>query len=121
MSVEARDGDWIETLFERLDAGDVDGFCTPLSEEASFVFANRDPVQGRDQIYAYVEGFLGAIEGTDHRLDEVHIVSDRAIVRGEVTYTRLDGTTLSVPFANIFEMEGDEIATYQIYVDNTEL
>jgi len=36
-----------------------------------------------------------------------------------VTYTRHDGSVLTVPFANVFEMRGDKIAAYRIYVDNS--
>jgi hypothetical protein len=36
---------------------------------------------------------------------------------GEVTYTCHDGTVLSVPFANVFELRGDKFAAYRSYID----
>jgi limonene-1,2-epoxide hydrolase len=38
-----------------------------------------------------------------------------------VTYTRHNGSSLSVPFANVFELKGDKIASYRIYIDNSAL
>jgi hypothetical protein len=38
-----------------------------------------------------------------------------------VTYTRLDGSTLTVPFANVFVLKGAEIQSYRIYIDNSPL
>jgi hypothetical protein len=43
------------------------------------------------------------------------------ICHGIVTYTRHDSSTLSVPFANIFRLDGDLIREYLIYVDVSEL
>jgi hypothetical protein len=40
---------------------------------------------------------------------------------GEVTYIRPDGTTVTVPFANIFELRGTLIAVYRIFIDNSPL
>jgi limonene-1,2-epoxide hydrolase len=38
-----------------------------------------------------------------------------------VTYTRHDGSLISVPFANVFELRGDKITAYRIYIDNSSL
>lgn len=37
--------------------------------------------------------------------------------RRAVTYTRHDGSTLTVPFANVFGMRDIRVAHYQIYAD----
>ncbi len=37
--------------------------------------------------------------------------------QGEVTYERLDGTRLTLPFVNIFGMQSGKIDEYLIYVD----
>ena len=39
------------------------------------------------------------------------------ICEGETTYTRHDGTQITLPFANVFELEGELISTYKIYAD----
>ena len=37
---------------------------------------------------------------------------------GLVTYTRLDGSQVAIPFVNVFYLRGDQIARYLIYIDN---
>jgi hypothetical protein len=46
---------------------------------------------------------------------------DAVICRGEVTYIRHDGSTLTVPFANVFRMDGDKVRDYRIYMDASAL
>jgi hypothetical protein len=40
------------------------------------------------------------------------------VCEGLVTYTRLDGSQVIVPFVNVFYLRGDKIARYLIYIDN---
>ena len=43
------------------------------------------------------------------------------VSQGVVTYTRLDGGKVTVPFVNVFSMQGKLVQDYLIYVDNTPL
>jgi ketosteroid isomerase-like protein len=112
---------WIQSTFDALDAGDAEGFCEHLAQDCSFIYANQPPVTGRDDIRDAVDEFIGSVETTDHTLDEYFQAPGRAVVRGQVEYTRHDGSTLQVPFANIFDIVDEGIQTYQIYVDISEL
>jgi hypothetical protein len=38
-------------------------------------------------------------------------------MHGEVTYTRHDGSRLSVPFANIFKLDGTRVREYLVFAD----
>jgi hypothetical protein len=40
-----------------------------------------------------------------------------AVCEGEVMYTRHDGTVVSFPFVNVFDLRGELIAAYRIYID----
>jgi ketosteroid isomerase-like protein len=66
-----------------------------------------------------VTAFFAAIAASRHRLLGTWSGAATAACEGEVTYTRHDGSVLTVPFANVFEMRGDKIAAYRIYVDNS--
>jgi len=112
---------WIRRTLESLDDGDAAGFCEYLAEDSSFIFANNDPVDGRDAIHTFVEGFIDSLQTTNHSIDETFQVPGRTVVRGEVEYVRHDGSTLEVPFTNIFETDDGEIEVYQVYVDNSAL
>jgi hypothetical protein len=46
---------------------------------------------------------------------------DAAICIGVVTYTRHDGSTLQVPFANVMKLRPGGIHDYRIFTDNSAL
>lgn len=66
-------------------------------------------------------GFFPVIGGIHHDLVEAWEFGDSAICRGEVSYTRRDGSVLSVPFANIVKRRDGRILEYLIYLDNSAL
>jgi ketosteroid isomerase-like protein len=112
---------WWERVFAVIDAGDAAGFVELLTTDAQFRFGNAPAVAGREAIHAAVAGFFGAIAASRHRLLDTWNGASTAVCEGEVTYTRHDGSTLSAPFANVFELRGEKIAAYRIYIDNSSL
>jgi ketosteroid isomerase-like protein len=112
---------WWERIFAVIDAGDAAGFVGFLTPDAEFRFGNAPAVVGGEAIRAAAAGFFSAIASSRHRLLRTWNGAETAVCEGEVTYTRHDGTLLSVPFANVFELRGDKIATYRIYIDNSSL
>ncbi len=112
---------WTRDLFSAIDAGDADAFASHLAEDAVFQFGNAEPIAGREAVRETVAAFLASIQGLEHTLQDAWTPAGAVIVRGLVTYTRHDGSTLTVPFANVFEMDGDAIARYLIYVDISRL
>lgn len=112
---------WWQSLFEKIDSKDVPGFLGFLTTDAEFRFANNPPAVGHEAIGAVVGGFLGAIGGSRHHLLHAWEDEETAVCEGEVTYTRHDGSTLVVPFVNVFYMRDGQVARYLIYIDNSEL
>ncbi len=92
-----------------------------LTPDARFRFGNAPVVVGREAIRAAVAGFFAAIASSRHQLLATWNGSGTAVCEGKVTYTRHDGSMVSVPFANVFELRGDKIAAYRIYIDNSSL
>jgi ketosteroid isomerase-like protein len=111
--------DWWRGLFAAIDARDADGFVAHLTDDAEFRFANHPPAHGRAAIRAVVDGFFGTIGGCRHRLIRTWEDGADVVCQGEVTYTRLDGAAVTVPFVNVFEMRGERVARYLIYNDVT--
>ena len=112
---------WLDDLFATIDRKDADGFVAHLTEDGTFVFGNADPVRGRTAIRDLLAGFFGSIRGLRHDLREKWVVPGGAVVTGRVTYTRHDGSTLEVPFADVFRMRGHLVHDYLIYVDASKL
>jgi ketosteroid isomerase-like protein len=107
-----------EQLFSAIDGGDATAFASFVAPEGEFRFGNAPPVCGRDAVREAVAGFFHAIGGCRHRLLRSWHSAGSAACEGEVTYTRRDGSTLTLPFANVFLLHGGEIASYRIYIDN---
>ena len=112
----AADSD-IGGLFRAIDARDAAAFVGYLTDDAVFRFGSASPVQGRAAVQAAVEGFFGSIAGLSHAIHKTLCDGDTLVCEGVVTYTRHDGSTIAIPFANVFEYAGDLVAEYKIYID----
>lgn len=110
-------GEWVGRLFDAIDRMDADDMASFLTENARFRFGNAEPVTGKKQIRDVVAGFFSTIKGLKHRILKVWQFEDAVICQGEVTYTRKDGGLVTVPFMNLFRMEGSLIHEYLIYND----
>ena len=112
---------WTDGLFSAIDSMDTDKFVSYISAEGTLTFGNNPPVTGRENIHAVIAGFFGSIAGIKHDVRNVWDTDGHLIMRGSSTYTRHDGSMLTTPFCNVFKMEEDEIVTYDIYIDLSQL
>jgi ketosteroid isomerase-like protein len=112
---------WWQRLFAAIDARDASAFVDFLTPDARFRFGNSPPIVGSTPIAAAVGGFFTAISACSHRLLRTFSAPSAVACEGEVTYTRHDGSSVTVPFANVFELRGHKIASYCIYIDNSPL
>jgi ketosteroid isomerase-like protein len=112
---------WWERIFAVVDGGDSAGFVELLTADARFRFGSAAPMVGSDAIRAAVAGFFSAIRSSCHRLQGTWAGDATAVCEGEVTYTRHDGSMVSFPFVNVFELRGELIAAYRIYIDLSSL
>ncbi|MBI4989919.1 MAG: nuclear transport factor 2 family protein [Rhodocyclales bacterium] len=113
--------DWVAALFAAIDRQDAEAFAGFLAEDARFAFGNLPAVAGRAAVRDFVAGFFSSIRAVSHRVPDAWQTDDTVVCRGEVTYTRHDGSTLSVPFANVLTMSGDKVRDYRIYMDASAL
>jgi len=112
---------WLRSLIGTIDAADATGFCTYLTEDAVFHFGNAPPVLGRPAIERAVRQFFASIQRSHHQVVRVWPAVDAIALDGLVTYTRLDGSKITLPFADTLVMRGDRVAEYIIYIDITPL
>jgi len=108
---------WVNELFRCIDRMDTRAFLSFLAPNAQFRFANTPVVEGQDAIGAAVDGFFATIKACRHRLLNVWPVGTTVICRGDVTYTRMDDSEITLPFVDVFGMNGDTIHEYSIYMD----
>jgi ketosteroid isomerase-like protein len=105
-------------LFAAIDRRDADAFAAFLTADGEFRFGNAPPVVSRPAVREAVAAFFHAIGGCRHLLIHSWEGPGNVACEGEVTYTRLDGRTVTVPFANVFTLRGGEISSYRVFIDN---
>ncbi len=111
----------ILSIFKSIDNFDTKSLVSFLDENANFKFGNMPSVTGKNAIFEFIAGFFQAIKAISHKDLEVWELEGIVFVNGNVTYTRLDGSALSVNFSNTFKLKGNKIKDYLIFIDNSEL
>ena len=109
----------VAAIFADIDGFDPDKFVAWLTPDATFRFANADPVTGRAAVKEAVAGFFSSIAGLTHHILNVYEVGDIVIAQIDVEYRRLDGKSVTVPNADILVFDGDLVRDWQIYIDVT--
>ena len=104
-------------LFASIDAMDTESFLSFIHEDATFRFGSSPPVAGHAGIGAAVGGFFSSIAALEHKIGRFVTDGDAVVCEGEVTYTRHDGSTIILPFVNVFEVKNERISLYRIYID----
>ena len=111
------DRKFLDGLFKAIDSSDAGRFADFLAEDALFRFGSAPPVRGRKAIREAVAGFFSSIAGCRHTVHKVWSGPENLVCEGEVSYRRLDGSEISLPFADTFEIRDNLISTYRIYID----
>ncbi|MBM3328813.1 MAG: nuclear transport factor 2 family protein [Calditrichaeota bacterium] len=109
--------DNIQHLFTAIDRMDTPAFLSHLTDDVTFTFGNWPPVKGLGAVEAAVDQFFSSIAGLSHKLGNSIYTASHIVIQGQVTYTRKSGSTLTVPFCNVFGMVGEKIRTYEIFAD----
>lgn len=117
MSVSDAQQALLQDLFAAIDARDAERFVGFLTEDAMFRFGSAPTVTGREQIANAVSEFFATIAGLRHTVSNSLANSTTLVCEGEVTYTRHDGSTVTLPFADAFELDDERISQYKIYMD----
>ena len=83
----------------------------------SFRFGNADPVHGRDAVRDVWAGFCETVDGVSHESSSSSQSGEAMIAESNVTYTRKDGGTVTVPVVTIYRARGDLIDDYRVFID----
>ena len=113
------DKSWYEGILSAVDATDSAGFVSYLTDDATFKWGAQEPVHGKRAVQDYVDAFLGMFRGTRHVVLETLESGDTRVCRGEVTYLMKDGRKITIPFCNVYHMDGDRIRDYLVHADPT--
>jgi len=104
-------------LFASIDAMDTESFLSFIREDGTFRFGSSPAVTGHAAIKAAVESFFASFAALKHDLQRTVADENAVVCEGEVTSTRHDGSDVTLPFANIFEIDDGLISSYRVYID----
>ena len=107
----------LQDLFRTIDARDSRKFVSFLTPDATFRFGNAPAIAGHAAIEQAVGGFFASLKALSHQLIATWEQGDSLALQGEVTYTRHDGSQITLPFANVFRLRDGLIREYLIYAD----
>ncbi|MDT7710385.1 MAG: hypothetical protein QOG20_5992 [Pseudonocardiales bacterium] len=112
---------WLRDYYRAIDAVETDTFMAMFTEDARMVFANADPIEGRDGIREALTGLRASVGGWRHILYGTWQLEDDLIAfECEVVYTRLDGKEVTVRAGCFFAFAADGRCREQrIHVDTT--
>ena len=105
-------------MFAVVDRLDADAFAEYYAPDAVLRWANAEPVHGREAIRRAYAEFFATIEGLRHDMQHFFHQDDTHLAEALVTYTRRDGSLVTVPAMSVFHTREDGlIDSYRIYVD----
>ncbi|GAA5155031.1 hypothetical protein GCM10023321_27670 [Pseudonocardia eucalypti] len=111
-------GPSVERVFRAVDAMDAEGLGALLAEDARMVFGNAPPLVGRAAILSDCLTFAAAIQRMEHRVLRHWVVGADTIAEARATYTRLDGSGVTIPVVSIWTARADGlISHYRVYYD----
>ena len=113
--------EWWSSLFAAIDGKRSQEFARFLTPDGEFRFGSQPAVHGQANVAAYVDAFFGMIGGSRHELLRTWEAEGSTVCEGLVTYTRLDGSQVTIPFVNVFYLRGGKVARYLIHIDNSAL
>jgi hypothetical protein len=104
-------------LFADIDSMEPERFARHLAPTATMRFGNAPPVHGREAIRDAWASFCETLDGVHHDIVEQWETDSATIVEANVTYTRKDASTVTVPVATIYREHGELIDDYRIFID----
>lgn len=107
----------VRDMFAAVDSAAIDSFVTYLAPQVRFRFANGAPLIGRDAVRLNLIEFFKNFRSLRHDINEIWINGDVVICEQTVTYTRHDGSKVSMPCVNILKFKDALISEYLIYID----
>jgi hypothetical protein len=113
--------EWVEELYEALDAKDVDAFVAKLTPGAEVRFGNGSPVAGRVAVRDAYSEFFRAIDTVSTAFTSQLRIDDTLVIEQMVTFGRRDGSAVTLPAVTIFELTEAKADRMQTYIDASPL
>lgn len=113
---------WWQHFFLAVDEKDAQRLGDAwFAADFTLQFGNWPQVAGKDAAIGALDQFFGSIESLSHQLVNAVSEGSSTVVESVVTYTRLDGVSVSLPAATLLERDAEKLRSLRIYVDQSPL
>lgn len=110
----------VREMCAAVDAGDAESFASWFADDATYVFANGEPLTGRAAITAATAGAAGALPWVHHVVEQVaEVEADQLFCRFTIETAAPDGTPLALPCVTVIRLAGDRVTDYRVHMDIT--
>jgi len=110
--------DWTSDFFRDADTLDVERLISWFAEPIEVRFGNAPPIHGRTSAEQAFRQFYSSLSGMRHRREVLVSSGDLAAQMAVVTYTRRDGSEISMPVAShLRRVGGQQIDRLWIFID----
>jgi ketosteroid isomerase-like protein len=108
-------------LVERMFAASrsLDEYVSFFAEDALYRYGNNPPVRGHQGLKDAMMRLRQGVQRVTHEMKGMWESGDVVVCEMEVTYTRQDGRTVTLPCCDTFRINGDKIQEMRVYVDAT--
>ena len=112
----------IEQIFAADRERDLDGFMALLTDDVRLRIGSTPFVDGKTAARRVIGALFAGVRRIEHRLQRGPFEEgDDVSYFGEVTFTRLDGKRVTLPYANSLRRAGDRFCVYDIHMDPSPL
>jgi steroid delta-isomerase-like uncharacterized protein len=113
---------------------DVEGFAATFAEDASLTAPGGMQLAGRDGARQFYSSWNEAVPDNEIKLERRHACGSVVVEQGVFSGTHTGnlaspdgqvipatGRSVSVPYVEVFDIEGDHVASTRLYFDQAEL
>jgi hypothetical protein len=112
------DDNWMTDFFRAADTFSVPNLLAWFADGVEVRFGNAPPIQGKAAAEQAFQQFYGGLKGMRHRCESQVIAGDLGAQMSIVTYTRSDGSEVSMPVASHLRRVGEkQIDRLWIFID----
>ena len=111
--------EWIRNYFKIVDTLDADVIVTHFTDGGKFRFSNQSPAVGKQAVRDGLAQFFETIQAMHHENTGLWLGEDgnSAVWEADVTYTRKNGTQVTLPCVSILRSRNDQIYDFRMNMD----
>ncbi len=106
----------VKEFIESWSTLDAEKLANYFAENGSYHNMPMDPVVGRENIRAFIEGFLATWTETDWELRTI-MSADNFVVAERLDKTKTTNGNMNLPCVGVFEMKDGKINVWRDYFD----